>query len=224
MGKTMKRSLGIIALLAMFVVQTGAVQAQEGENYYLRPGDQLHIYVHENPDLTVSTAVLSDGSISYPLVGNLFVEGLTITALEDILAEKLGQYLQRPVVVITVSTETLEKVYVLGRVRLPHEYPYQKGKRLTDYLAMAGGPDDFADLKDCKVFSRDSSQPTRVISLKAIFEDHDRDQDIELQPNDTIYLDRKSGFLVSNWGEIGQILGIILGSTTLFFVIERTGR
>ncbi|RJP80612.1 MAG: polysaccharide export protein [Candidatus Zixiibacteriota bacterium] len=223
----MKRSVVFTALLTTLLILAAGAWAnqagdpQEDENYRIRPGDQLHIYVHENADLTMNVTVLGDGSVSYPLVGNLYVEGLTVSGLEDILTEKLGQYLQRPVVVITIGTETLNKIYIMGHVRIPGDYSYAEGRRLTDYLAMAGGPDEVANLKKCNVYSKDFSRPRRVVNLKDILDDKDRSQDIELEPNDTVFLERRSGFLVTNWAEIGQIFGIIVGATTLYFIADR---
>ena len=74
--------------------------------YHIKSGDQLNIYVHDNNDLTMVAPVLPDGTISYPLVGNLYVQGLTTAGLQSALTEKLSQYLQSPVVVVSISSQT----------------------------------------------------------------------------------------------------------------------
>ncbi len=216
----MKLSFGILISLAAVILVTGLVSAQEEEVYRIKPADQLSIYVHENDDLTMTVTVLPDGTISYPLVGNLYVQGLTTSGLEDILTEKLGQFLQKPVVVITISSETLYKIYVMGELRMPNAYPFEEGRKLTDYLALAGGPTEEANLKKCYIFAEDSNVPRQVINLKEVFDDKDRSQNLLLKPNDTILLERRSGFIVSEWVEISQIFSIIVGVATIYIISE----
>ncbi|HEX7343755.1 MAG TPA: polysaccharide biosynthesis/export family protein [bacterium] len=216
----MKLSLKLFVALLILVIGTAAAFAQSEEMYKIKPGDRLNIYVHDNNDLTQVVTVLPDGTISYPLVGNLYVEGLTTSGLADILTEKLGQFLQRPVVVITITSETLYKIYVMGEVRMPSAYPFEEKKRLTDYLAMAGGPTTEANLKKCNVYPLDSTEPRVVVNLKDIFDDEDRTKDIELQANDTILLERRSGFIVSDWAEIAQVFSVIFGAASIYFIAQ----
>jgi len=208
----------LIAALSLLLI-ANLVQAQEEGMYRIKPADQLNIYVHQNADLTMTAPVLPDGTISYPLVGNLYVEGLTTAGLQEALAEKLKQFLQNPVVVVTIQSQTLYKVYVMGEVSSPGAYPYEEGKRLTDYLTLAGGTTPEANLKKCNIYARDSSSPRRVINLKEIFEESNLTFDIPLEPNDTVILERRSGFLVTNWGDVAQIFSIVLGIATLYLII-----
>lgn len=218
----MKRFYAQIIAVLVVVICVGALWAQDtGEVYRIKPGDQLSVYVHENNDLTMTINVLPDGTISYPLVGSLYVQGLTTTGLQNILAEKLQLFLQKPVVVVTIASETLYKVFVMGEVKMPNAFPFQEGRRLTDYLAQAGGPGPEANLKKCTVFSEDPTIPRRVINLNDIFQDGDRTLDIKLQPYDTILLERRSGFIVTEWQEIAQVFAIITGVATIAILAQR---
>jgi len=216
----MKVSLKVFVTILMLLISSRAGCAQGDEMYQIKPGDQLSVYVHENQDLTLNVTVLSDGTISYPLVGNLFVQGLTTSGLEAILTQKLGQFLQKPVVVISITSETLYKIYVMGEVRMPNAYPFEGAKRLTEYLAVAGGPTEEANLKKCNIYSDDLTKPRLVVNLKEIFEDKDRRQDVELQANDTILLERRSGFIVADWSEIAQIFSVIFGAASIYLVAQ----
>jgi polysaccharide export outer membrane protein len=210
----------IIAAIALLITTSLSFAVQE-DQYRIKPGDHLSIYVHENNDLSLSPIVLPDGTISYPLVGSLYVQGLTTTGLQEILTQKLSSFLQKPIVVVTISSETEDKVYVLGEVRVPNAYPYHEGDRLTDYLAVAGGPMSTANWNKCNIYSVDQASTKRIINLRNTFQSHDLMQNPVLKPNDTIYLEKKSGFIVENWSEISQILGILVGSATLYFVATR---
>lgn len=215
----MKPPLNFLFVSILLLSTTGLVVAQESGLYRIKPADQLNIYVHENNDLTMGVTVLPDGTISYPLVGSLYVQGLTTTGLQDVLTEKLKQFLQNPVVVVTIQSQTLYKVYVMGEVRSPGAIPYEATKRLTDYLTVAGGTTEKANLKKCYIYTSKSGKPRRVINLKDIFENNNLTLDIPLEPDDTVIVERKSGFLVSSWSDIAQIFGIMVGAVTLYLLV-----
>ena len=213
----------IITCMALILCTSSIwlISAAAEEMYRIKPGDQLTIYVHENQDLNLTVTVLSDGTISFPLVGNLYVQGLTVSGLQDILTQKLSTYLQKPIVVITLGAKTVDKVYIIGEVRSPFAYPFHEGYRLTDYLAIAGGPTSQANWKKCFIYSSDSTSSKRLINLTDTFSSQDLTLNPILNPNDTVYLEKKSGFVITSWGEIGQVFGIIVGITTLYFISVR---
>ncbi|MFH1861281.1 MAG: polysaccharide biosynthesis/export family protein [bacterium] len=209
----------VLTIAPLFLITN--TMAQDTGLYRIKPGDQLNIYVHENLDLSLSPTVLPDGTISYPLVGNLYVQGLTTAGLQNILTDKLKQFIQNPVVVVTILSETLYKVFVMGEVGAPNAYPFEEGRRLTDYLAIAGGLTQEADLKECNIYTANSDTPKRVIDLREIFTENNMALDIVLQPNSTIVIERRSGFIVTEWAEIAHIVSIIVGAATLFYITSR---
>lgn len=208
-------------VLSILIAITTATAEDEEALYRIKPADQLNVYVHENQDLTMTVAVLPDGTISFPLVGNLYVEGLTTAGLQNVLAEKLKEFLKKPVVVVTISSQTAYKVYMLGEVGKPGAYPFEENQRLTDYLALASGTTPEANLKQCHVYSSGSGEPRRVINLEEIFEKSNESLNIPLQPNDTVVIQRRSGFIVTEWVEIAQIFSIIVASATLYLVATK---
>lgn len=216
----MKSHLRMVCVIFSILVMTAPLAAQDQGTYRIKPADMLNIYVHENSDLTMQVAVLPDGTISYPLVGNLYVQGLTTAGLQEVMTEKLKQFLQTPVVVVTISSQTAYKVYVIGEVNAPGAYPFEEGKRLTDYIAMAGGTTPYTNLKKCKVFSKGSEQVQTLINLKEIFEENDQALNILPQPDDTILIERKK-FVLDQWNEVAQVMAIIVGAATLYFIATK---
>ena len=106
--------------------------------YTLGPGDRLKITVFGEEDLSGEFPVEGSGDMSFPLIGELKVKGLSLRALEKKLVEKLGDgYLKSP----KVSLEVLNyrPFYILGEVEEPGEYEYVSGMRLFNAVAMAGG-------------------------------------------------------------------------------------
>lgn len=216
----MKSHLCLVCITLSILVIAAPITAQDQGTYRIKPADMLNIYVHENNDLTMQVAVLSDGTISYPLVGNLYAQGLTTAGLQEVLTEKLQQFLQKPVVVVTISSQTVYKVYIIGEVGAPGAYPYEEGKRLTDYIAMAGGQTPYTNLKKCTIISKNPEQAERTINLKEIFEKNNQFVNVSPQPDDTILLARKK-FILEQWAEIAQVMAIIVSAVTLYYIASR---
>jgi polysaccharide export outer membrane protein len=64
--------------------------AEEG-NYLLGSGDVLKINVYNNPDLSLETRVTEGGMITFPLVGEVQVGGITSSVAEKKLAGLLSK-------------------------------------------------------------------------------------------------------------------------------------
>ena len=52
--------------------------AVQGDVYIIGPGDQLQLNLFDAPELSGPLDVLSDGSVSLPLVGSVVLSGLTL--------------------------------------------------------------------------------------------------------------------------------------------------
>jgi polysaccharide export outer membrane protein len=97
--------------------------------------------VHEHPDLSLEVAVSPDGTLPYPFLGKVPAAGLTVSQLEEQMAQRLANgYLVDPQLTITVVRYRNRHVYVLGSVRTPGLYPLQHNATLVEILSQAGGP------------------------------------------------------------------------------------
>jgi len=110
-------------------------------SYQLGAGDVLKISVHNNPDLSLDTRVSEAGVISFPLVGEVPVGGLTTSAAEKKIATMLanGGFIMQPQVNILVTQFQSAMVSVLGGVNKPGRYALERSTSLTELLAIAGG-------------------------------------------------------------------------------------
>src|ERR1700741_5113396 len=81
--------------------------AYKPESYRIGPGDTLYITVWDHAELTSPAGVQqqtvangrlvrSDGTLFYPYVGAIKVEGLTLEELRMQLANKLAKFIERP--------------------------------------------------------------------------------------------------------------------------------
>ena len=127
-------------LFSVLAVWLNVASAQE-PNYILGPGDVLKINVYSNPDLSLEARVSEAGLISYPLIGQVMVGGLTTFAAEKRIAgllEKRG-FIKEPQVNVLVLQFQSKLVSVLGSVYKPGRYPLERTTNLADLLALVGG-------------------------------------------------------------------------------------
>lgn len=154
----------LIVLLILFI--SGVVLAETvDQSYRLGPGDKLKIGVWGNDDLQAEVVVLPDGTIFFPLVGQVKVEGMTIPEAQQNLTKELATYLKNPQVSIVVTGIRTIQVKVLGEVVRPGVYELKPGSNVTDGIVMAGGPTTRAELSRVGVFAPNNPQPRLDISV-----------------------------------------------------------
>ena len=122
--------------------------------YNVQPGDLLQVSVWREPDLTREVRVSPDGWITYPLVGEMKVEGQTVDTVRAELETKLGRFVNQAVVDVSVKEPDGNRVYVLGKVNRPGAYPFSKSIDVVQALTLAGGTSKFASIDDIKILRR----------------------------------------------------------------------
>ena len=163
----------------------------------------LRILVFQNPDLTLETRITDRGMVSYPLLGNVRLGGLSIGAAEKLIADGLrnGGFVKQPQVTISVLQVRSSQASVLGQVNRPGRYPIEVADmRLSDMLATAGGTapggSDIVVLTGTR-----NGQPYRTeVDLPLLFSANGRDKDVVVQDGDAIWIDRQP--IVYIYGEV----------------------
>lgn len=111
------------------------------EDTTLGPNDVFDIRVYGEPDLSDTHRVSSDGTIDYPLIGNIVVKGMTPTEVsqqvENLLVE--GEFLKAPQVSVFVKEYNSNKVSVFGEVNKSGTFAYQDGMGVVEVISLAGG-------------------------------------------------------------------------------------
>jgi len=105
--------------------------------YRLGPADQIRITVFNEPGLTGPFVVGAQGTIAYPLVGDVRAAGLTVPEFADSLREALQQYIRAPNVSVEVTN--YRPFFILGEVTRPGSYPYVVDLTVMNAVATAGG-------------------------------------------------------------------------------------
>ena len=129
-----------------------------------------------------------DGSIVFPVLGKIHLEGLSYDSLQTVIQQRLiaGDYIYDPVV--TVSPMNF-RVSVIGEVRRPQEL-HVVGDRLTllEALAMCGDLTDFGVRENVVVVREKNGTATPIVvdlTKKTLFDS----ECYYLQHNDIVYVE-----------------------------------
>ena len=114
-------------------------QSAGATEYRVDTGDRVSVTVYQEADLSVTgVRVKANGTISYPLLGDLRVSGLSSQEVHDLVKERLlDGYLKNPNV--TVSIDSYRLYYIKGEVMRPGGYSFVDGLTIAKAVALAGG-------------------------------------------------------------------------------------
>ena len=128
-----------------------------------------------------------DGGITFPLAGELHAADDTIAELTAELQLKIRKYIPDAVVTVVVKAVLGNRVYVIGKVNRPGDFPLNGPLDVMQALALAGGATPFADLNDIRVLRRDGARQTSIpFRYKDIQKGKKLEHNILLQSGDTV--------------------------------------
>jgi polysaccharide export outer membrane protein len=155
-----------------------AVSISVAQDYVVREGDVLKIAVYDNPDLSTVARISGNGTITFPLIGELNVGGMTVSQISQRIAEKLATgYIVNPQVSIFLEDYKSRKIYVTGEVKKPDAYKYEEGSTVIKAITMAGGFTDKAAPGKVKIMRKTDNKAEVLERVK---------MDQPVQPDDVI--------------------------------------
>ncbi len=164
----MRRFSCILSLIATLASSLLFAAPPELSSYKLGAGDVISIRVLGEDDLRRERIKLSDaGTISFPVLGEMRVKGMTVGALEDSITHGLkGRYLLNPQVTVTI--DEYRSFYVNGMVEKPGGYPFSPGLTVRKAISIAGGFRERAARDKISVIHDDDPKQTpRKVDLNA---------------------------------------------------------
>ena len=197
------RALAVAATLVCGLAVPFAASAATDNEYLLGAGDAIRVAVFQNPDLTIETRITESGEITYPLLGQVQVGGLTVARAESRIAAALrdGGFVMKPQVNILLTQIRGNQVSVVCMVGRPGRFPLElSNTRLTDVIALAGGI--LPQGADTAVITglRDGKPMRTEVDIAGLFLDQGGSRDITLRNGDVVYVHRAPNFYI--YGEV----------------------
>jgi len=186
-------SLASAPALAQIAGAPAVPASAAAAEYRLAAGDVIRITVYQNADLTLESRVSENGVLSYPLLGNIRLGGLSVSQAEKLIADGLrnGNFVKQTSVTIVVLQVRGNQASVLGQVNRPGRYPLEVADtRLTDLLATAGGVAPIGGELLVLSGTRDGKPFRLEIDLPAVFAQGGRNLDVQVLNGDVLWVDR----------------------------------
>lgn len=197
-----RRACASIAALAAVVSGTPAIAQTANAtvtaapaNYTINTSDEIEIYVWGEERLQRVLRVLPDGTVAFPLVGQLKVQGLLPADVEKLVSERLKTQYRGEVPNVTVSIRNPSGLQfsVMGKVRSPGAFNPGRYINVLDAISLAGGPAEFANMDNISIIRRQGGRLTTLrVKLASVFKggvsasDVDRANVVPLVPGDIV--------------------------------------
>jgi len=159
-------------------------EAAKRPGYVVGPGDVLRIVVWKEPDLTQDVTVRVDGIITVPLLGDVQAVGREPVELAASLTKEFERFIENPRVTVAVTLATSARIYVVGQMVKPGEFPLSGRMTVIQALALAGGFKEFAKPEGIVIVRRD--QTVIPVNYKRIADGKDVAQNVLLAAGDTV--------------------------------------
>jgi polysaccharide export outer membrane protein len=189
------------ALLFVIVLSGGCGRSHPGPPHLpaptlstvVGPGDLFEVSVLGEKDLPHEYRVQPDGTIDFPYLDRLMVQGLEPQQIEELIKKELGEkkILIEPQVTLVVKQYNSKKVSVVGAVQKPGSLPWSEGMKLVEAISLSGGLTALADGDHVRI-TRIVSQNKTVSATVSVDDITDgKLGDIPLQAGDTIKVDQR---------------------------------
>lgn len=176
---------------ALLLTGAAAVPARAADAaadvYLLNPGDVLIVSVWKEPDLQAEVFIRPDGSLSFPLAGELSASRRTVEQLRTEIETRIRKLVPDAVVNVVLKSIAGNRIYVVGNVARQGSFTMNGPTDVMQALSLAGGTTTYADLNDIRILRRESG---RLVSLEFRYKDVERgnrlEQNVLLRSGDTV--------------------------------------
>ena len=162
-------------------------RATNPDAYHLQAADVLEISVWKETALQREVLVRPDGSFSFPLAGEIDARGKTVENVRTLLVDRLQKYIPSPAVSVAVKQIGGNRIYVLGRVNRPGDFPLNNPIDVMQAISLAGGVTPYAAINDIVILRRQNGlQQSHRFRYSDIARGRYLEQNIQLQSGDTV--------------------------------------
>ncbi len=188
-GKTVVKNTN--AIISNQQISKEIENLKNSQDYLIQAGDLVEIKVYKEEDMDRTLRVATNGSITFPLIGNIKIAGLTVSSAEQKLEDALQNYLKTPSVSFLIKEYANKTVYVLGQVKKPSSIAILPEKTMTllEAITSAGGFTDVAAISKVKILRMENGvQKSIEVDVSQITKEGNKQYDVSLKPADVVFV------------------------------------
>jgi polysaccharide export outer membrane protein len=169
-------------------VKNKVMVRSSSSSYKIGSGDILEIMTWKEPDFSRDEVLVRiDGKMTFPLLDDIQAAGRSPLELKKSIETKLKEFLDNPVVTVTVINPASQKIYILGEIVNTGEYDLTKNLTVLQAFALAGGFTQWASKKEIILLRHEKGKDKIIrVNYKNIIKGNNLKQNMHLQANDTI--------------------------------------
>ncbi|MGK7900937.1 MAG: polysaccharide biosynthesis/export family protein [Hormoscilla sp.] len=168
-------------------------EVDEFDFYRLGSGDAINVIVPRFQDLSFQAQIDLQGNITFPLLGKVSLEGLTLEEAQERIRFGLNRFIIDPTVILTLVNRRPVQVTITGEVVRQGFYPLGQPS-LSTALLISGGTTQQADLRRVLVRRTliDGSVIEKEIDLFSPLKNFDPIPDLRLENGDVVIVPQLS--------------------------------
>lgn len=157
-------------------------------DYQIAPSDVLEITIYGEESLTRNQLVVRpDGKVSFPLIGDVAVGGMTTAQVKDVVEAKVRTYVPEAMAAVSVMQLGSLQYYVVGKVAKPGMYNVSKPLTVLQAIALAGGPVVFAKEDSISILRNHGKETIRLpFNYEDVKKGRNLEQNILLERGDVV--------------------------------------
>ncbi len=159
------------------------------EDTTLGPGDIFEVRVYKQDTMSGAYDVSPEGTIAFPLIGEVAVAGKTPKAVEEEIRNRLADgYLVNPHVSVLVKEYRSHAVSVFGQVQKPGRLPYTHSMTIVEAISQAGGFSPMAKKNAVTVTRAEGDNPKKKYTVPVESIGDGKAPNFFLRPGDIIWV------------------------------------
>ena len=162
---------------------------------------------HPATGMSREIVVGNDGYASFPEIGAVPLQGMTVNQLETFLNQRYAQLPGRMTVDVLLKSTAGNEIYVLGEVAQPGSYPIRRPVSVLEALTLARGTNVKARLDSVVIMRRNGNQVQAMNYDVEKALSGDAPQIAYLQPDDMLYVPKTK---LASAGELARQLADVV--------------
>ncbi|MDR1888035.1 MAG: polysaccharide biosynthesis/export family protein [Zoogloeaceae bacterium] len=163
--------------------------------------------LHPQTGMTHTITVNADGRASFPLLGAIALQGMSVEELEQALNHRYAENFEQIHVNVLLKATAANEIFVLGAVNQPGAYPVRRPVSVLEALTLARGTPTGARLDSVVIMRRQGNQVEAHLYDVEKALNGNAEQFAYLQPDDLIYVPKTR---LKRIGEISRQLAEVI--------------